>query len=176
MQVLKLEKASSLGTSHPLQISMEAASNLVKVSSSPSPSPSSVTKVTSLFHVWSMNGSQQKACPTGDIYFHFNFFAPFPFRTAQGCPWNEIKQDRLPVVIVVLDSDTIIQGLVYIYSRIIALTYPCPRSFLGSHIPFRTSIHDRSKSWIIVKTLSSGTFLLRNGKFVIRNLKSSRFS
>ena len=34
MQVLKLEKASSLGTSHPLQISMEAASNWVKVSSS----------------------------------------------------------------------------------------------------------------------------------------------
>ena len=38
--------------------------------------------------------------PAGNIYFHFEFFALFPFLTAER---NEIKLDHSPVVIIVLD-------------------------------------------------------------------------
>ena len=42
--------------------------------------------------------------PDGIIYFHFDFFAPSPFRTSHV---NEIKHDCSPVVIIVKDPDTI---------------------------------------------------------------------
>ena len=42
--------------------------------------------------------------PRGDMYFHFEFFACFPFLQVGGAFANEIKHDHSPVVIVVLDS------------------------------------------------------------------------
>ena len=39
----------------------------------------------------------------GDMHFHFEFFACFPYLQVSRAVANEIKHDHLPVVIVVLD-------------------------------------------------------------------------
>ena len=41
--------------------------------------------------------------PSGDIYFHFEFFTCFPSLQLGGTLVNEIKNDHSPVVIIVLD-------------------------------------------------------------------------
>ena len=64
--------------------------------------------------------------PTGNIYFHFEFLSPSPFRTGQRSPCKRNKSyDHSPVVIVVLDPryDESYKALYTgIYSRSIALT------------------------------------------------------
>ena len=47
------------------------------------------------------------AIPGGVIYFHFEIFAYFPSLQVGGVLANEIKHDHSPIVIVVLDPDTI---------------------------------------------------------------------
>ena len=49
---------------------------------------------------WRGGGSN----PAGNIYFHFEFFAPSLSEQVNGAHVNEIEHDHSPVVIVVLDS------------------------------------------------------------------------
>ena len=62
--------------------------------------------------------------PAGDIYFHFEFFAPSPSEQVNGAVANEIKHVHSPEVIVVLDPryDLSYKAL-YISTCSIALTY-----------------------------------------------------
>ena len=72
-----------------------------------------------IYLAWSGVGSN----PTGDIYFHFAFFAPSPFRTGQWspCKWNQAWQFTRSHSCFDTSSDLSYKAL-YIYSRSVALS------------------------------------------------------
>ena len=79
----------------------------------------------------------------GDIYFHFEFFAPSPFRTGQRSLANEIKHVHSPEVIVVFRPQIlfIIQGFVYSYLQYsFKILMPSPLDQKMGHVNFVLSV------------------------------------
>ena len=99
--------------------------------------------------------------PAGDIYFHSELFAPFPFRTAQRsqCKWTQAWPFTCSHSCFRPQIRLIIQSLVYIctYSRSIALTTTRNKA-MGttwralSKLPPRRHAQEHYSVWLLVGT------------------------